>query len=298
MFKILDFEFIILNKCMINKKSKIGFIGQGYVGKNYADNFEERGFDVVRYSLEKKYIKNKDKIKECDVVFVAVPTPTTPQGHKNNLVEEVISLVGKGKVAVIKSTVIPGTTEKIQKRYKDKIILHSPEFLTEKTARQDVDNPSRNIVGWVKPAHKKYAQAVLNILPFAPFEDVVPARVSELIKYVSNVFYYIKVVYANMIYDLCQKMDIDYNLVKRAVSADPRIGPSHLQISHKKGRGAAGHCLLKDFSAFLDFYKKVLPKDKYTRQALKYFQDKNLNLLISTKKDLDIVKEVFGKIKF
>lgn len=101
-----------------------------------------------------------------------------------------------------------------------------------------------------------------------------------------------------MIYDLCQKMDIDYNLVKRAVSADPRIGPSHLQISHKKGRGAAGHCLLKDFSAFLDFYKKVLPKDKYTRQALKYFQDKNLNLLISTKKDLDIVKEVFGKIKF
>lgn len=283
---------------MINKKLKIGFIGQGYVGKNYADNFEDRGFQVVRYSLEKKYIKNKDKIKECDIVFIAVPTPTTPQGHKSDLVENVVSLVGSRKIAVIKSTVLPGTTDKIQKKNKDKIILHSPEFLTEKTARYDVENPYRNIVGYTRSSYKKYARQVLNILPKAPFSSIVPARASELIKYASNVFYYIKVVYANMIYDLCQSIEIDYNIVREAMGADPRIGPSHLNVVHKKGRGAGGHCLLKDFSAFFGFCKKTLSHDKYMIEALKYIQKKNINLLIKSKKDLDILNDVFGKIKF
>jgi len=63
------------------KKPLIGFIGQGWVGKAYADNFEERGFTVVRYSLERPWVKNKDKIRECGIVFIAVPTPITPRGH-------------------------------------------------------------------------------------------------------------------------------------------------------------------------------------------------------------------------
>ncbi len=281
---------------MAKQKIKIGFIGQGYIGKNYADNFEDRGFDVVRYSLERKYEKNRDKIKDCDIVFIAVPTPTTPKGHNTKIVESVIKYVGDKKIAVIKSTIIPGTTEKIQKKYKTKIVLHSPEFLTEKTARADVDSPNRNIVGYTKPSHKKYAELVLSILPKAPYSAVVTSKTSEMIKYASNVFYYIKVLYANMLYDLSVKIGVDYNKLKEAMEADPRIGASHLNISHKKGRGAAGHCLLKDFSAFLDFYKKHLPKDKNTVQALKYLQDKNLDLLISTKKDMDIVEEVFGGV--
>ena len=56
----------------------IGFIGQGWIGKNYADDFEERGFEVVRYGLEPEFAENKDRIKDCDIVFVAVPTPTRP----------------------------------------------------------------------------------------------------------------------------------------------------------------------------------------------------------------------------
>ncbi len=58
----------------------IGFVGQGYVGGSYATNFEKRGFSVIRYSLEPKYINNKEAISTCDIVFIAVPTPTTPKG--------------------------------------------------------------------------------------------------------------------------------------------------------------------------------------------------------------------------
>ena len=66
-------------------KIKIGFIGQGYVGKNYADDFERRGYKVVRYALEEPYRKNKEQIRDCDLVFIAVPTPTTPKGFDESI---------------------------------------------------------------------------------------------------------------------------------------------------------------------------------------------------------------------
>jgi len=75
----------------------IGFIGQGYVGKNYADVIEERGYDIIRYDDTDKFIQNKDKLKDCDIVVVAVPTPTTPQGFDSSIVEKVLNLVGKNK---------------------------------------------------------------------------------------------------------------------------------------------------------------------------------------------------------
>ena len=74
------------------EKQKIGFIGQGWIGKNYADNFEERGFTVIRYALEEPYNGNKDKIKDCDIIFIAVPTPSTPQGFDDSIVRQAVAL--------------------------------------------------------------------------------------------------------------------------------------------------------------------------------------------------------------
>src|SRR3989344_2783080 len=91
----------------------IGFIGQGFIGKNYADDFENRGYTVIRYATRPEFAKNKERIKDCDIVFIAVPTPTTPKGFNYSIVEDVLSLVGRGKAAVIKSTILPGTTERL-----------------------------------------------------------------------------------------------------------------------------------------------------------------------------------------
>ncbi len=72
-------------------KLKIGFIGQGWIGKNYADDFENRDYDIVRYSLDPAHIGNKDKIKDCDMVIIAVPTPTTKTGCDYSLLEKLQS---------------------------------------------------------------------------------------------------------------------------------------------------------------------------------------------------------------
>ena len=112
---------------------RIGFIGQGWIGRNYADCIESRGFDVIRYSLEAPYIGNRQRIKDCRIVFVAVPTPTTPSGFDFSLVVAALENIGSGSIAVVKSTILPGTTEKLQRLFPDILVMHSPEFLGERT---------------------------------------------------------------------------------------------------------------------------------------------------------------------
>ena len=167
----------------MSDKPTIGCIGQGWIGKQYADDFERRGFTVTRYALEEPYRDNKEKIAECDIVFVAVPTPTTEKGFDDSYVRDVLPLVGVGKIAVIKSTLLPGTTEELQKAFQDRIVMHVPEFLREATAAKDVAEPERNIIGLVEDTEEARAAGarVLAILPPAPFTTVVSSRAAELI---------------------------------------------------------------------------------------------------------------------
>ena len=277
-------------------KLLIGFIGQGFIGKNYADDFEARGYSVVRYSLEEPFVQNKEKIAECDIVFIAVPTPTTPSGFDYSIVQTALSLVGKGKVAVIKSTMIPGTTDILQKENTDIFVLHSPEFLREVSAAYDAAHPDRNIVGIPIDGDKyrEKANSVISILPTAPFVKICTARDAEFIKYGGNNFFYVKVVYMNLLYDLAQEIGCDWNTVQDGMVADPRIGASHMNPVHDSGRGAGGHCFIKDFAAFANVYEKLVG-DIDGVKALRAFEEKNIKLLKDSRKDIDLLEGVYGK---
>lgn len=282
-------------------KPLVGFIGQGWIGKNYADDFERRGYICVRYALEAPYNENKEKIAECDIVFIAVPTPTKLTGFDDSIVRGVLSLVGKGKTAVIKSTLIPGTTQKLQDAFPDIIVLHSPEFLREKHAAEDAAHPDRNLVGMPidDAAHRAAADAVLAVLPSAPFSNVMSARAAELTKYAGNVFLAMKVVYVNLLYDLAEKLGAPYEEIKDAVGADPRIGPSHMMPvdasghTDTAGRGAGGDCFIKDVEAFRRLYKEATGDEKGA-ELLASLVRKNNELLVASGKDLDLLKGVYG----
>lgn len=282
-------------------QEKIGFIGQGWIGKNYADDFEERGYTIVRYDLE-KYPENKEKIEDCSIVFIAVPTPTTKKGFDYSIVEKVLSLIGKGNIAVIKSTILPGTTERLQKKYKEIFVFHSPEFLMEKTAEYDARNPKRNIVGVTKLDKRmiEKGERVLAVLPKAPFEKVMQAREAEMIKYVGNTYLYTKIIFFNIMYDYIKKQKMDYENIRLAVVADPRIGESHTKIidnsghTRKPGRGAGGHCFMKDFEALLQSYKKELGND-LGYSVLKNIKDMNYSLLVNSGKDLELLTDIIGQ---
>jgi UDPglucose 6-dehydrogenase len=78
-----------------------------------------------------------------------------------------------------------------------------------------------------------------------------------MVKYYGNTWFSAKVVFANQMYDLCQKIGVDYEIVKEAAAADKRIGPTHLEIFHKGYRGYGGKCLPKDTRALIQLGKQV-----------------------------------------
>ncbi len=278
------------------KKPLTGFVGQGFVGGNYANDFEKRGYQVVRYSLEPKYISNKDKIADCDIVFVCVPTPTTPKGFDDSIVAEGISLVGKGKIAVVKSTLLPGTTKKLQKKFSDRIVLCSPEFLSVVTAAHDAAHPFSNIIGMPKrtPAFKAAAQKVMSTLAKAPFSLTCDSNEAEMIKYAHNANGYFQVILANILYDMANVQKCDWRVIQRAIEADPMISNRYSNPLHKSGRGAGGHCFIKDFAALRTLYIKLLPKDAEGVAALRALERKNMQLLVDSRKDIEILKGVYG----
>lgn len=279
----------------MDKDLLIGFIGQGYIGKNYADDYEERGYNIIRYDVEENK-HNKDKIKDCNIVFVAVPTPTTPKGFDYSIIESVLPLVGKGKVAIIKSTIQVGTTKKLQAKFPDIIVMHSPEFLTEVSAPKDARNPDRNIIGITDINNKKlYAKAeqVIATLPKAPYKLITDVNNAEMIKYGGNCWFYVKVVFMNMLYDLAQEHDLDYDVIKEGMSHDARIGSTHLDVFHKSGRGAGGHCFIKDFESFIEMLDK---KDlKQHKEVCEYIRNLNIKYLKDSNKDQDLLEGVYGK---
>lgn len=275
---------------------KIGYIGQGMVGKAYADLFEKRGMDVVRYDKREPYAANKDLIKDCDIVFVSVPTPTTPNGFDDHIVREVMPLVGKGRIAVIRSTMLPGTTESIQEQFPDLYVMHAPEFLTARVAAEDAAHPRKNIIGIPVDSqeYREKAEQVLSILPVAVHNSICSAKEAEMIKYLQNNFFYVKNIYMSIGYKLAEKLGCDLDVIYTALLSEPMMGTyHHLAPVFDGGYGAAGECLLKDFEAFLQFYISQNGEES-GRKVLEAVRDRNLELLEKGGKDVVIRESIYG----
>jgi len=276
---------------------RIGFIGQGYVGFNTANDFEERGLSVVRYSLEAEYIGNKEKIRDCDIVFVAVPTPSTPQGFDYSIVEKELALVGDGKIAVIKSTLLPGTTDALRTQYPNLTIVFSPEFLCEATAARDAREPIFTILGIEKGdvSYEAAAQTLLTILPRGRSTHIVSTRAAELFKYIHNIHGYARVILANMFFDLGTHHGVEWPAVEALMNVDPMMSPYYNSPVHKSGRGAGGHCFIKDMAAFRGQYEAHVHTDASGIALLRALETKNLELLKATNKDQDLIRGVYGE---
>jgi len=239
---------------MFKKFTKIGIVGIGMVGgalQRYLG--EKEGIRLYLYDKGKR-IGSPGEVNKAELIFVCVPTPYLKDGQGFDLsyVEETLDKLKGEKVAVIKSTVIPGTTEMLQKKYPHLKLLMNPEFLTELTADQDMSYPDRQIIGYTKKSQNA-AGDVMQLLPLAPFERVLPATEAEMVKYFGNTWFAVKVSFANQMYDLCQKSGLDYDRMVEAAAADKRIGRTHLNIFHRGYRGYGGKCLPKDIRAFIQF---------------------------------------------
>ena len=238
----------------------IAIMGTGMVGGALARSFERDRIPVGLYDPPKG-LANPDVLARADAIFIAVPTPyyLDGPGFDDTFLRAAMDAIPvAGKTVVLKSTIVPGTTERFQALYPEHRVLFNPEFLTETTADYDMLHPKRQIVGYT-PQSRCDAELVMGLLPRAPFEKIIPAKDAELVKYFGNAFYALKVAYANQIFDLCERMGVDYDTVKACGVAEPMmVGDprnTHLEIFHKGYRGYGGKCLPKDTRSLIQLGK-------------------------------------------
>lgn len=239
---------------------KVGIIGLGWVGGTVRYWFEKSLWGETDLFLYDKYkqIGSVEEVNQADVIFVAVPTPyVVGQGYDDSAVRDVLSIIADGKTVVIKSTVMPGSTAHFQKENPSKTVLFNPEFLRERTAKDDFCKPERQIIGVTCAAHRQAAGEVLSILPAARYVRIIRSHEAELVKYFGNVFLASKVIFANQLFDICEAAGVDYDIVKEAAAKDSRIGESHLDVKDLGYRGYGGHCFPKDTRALLQYAKEL-----------------------------------------
>ena len=238
----------------------IGIIGQGFVGNAVYQKFKNY-FDVLTYDLDesKSNSTKEDLLFKCNTIFLCLPTPMNTDGSCNvDILQrelENIDLITDNqeikKTIVIKSTISPGTTDKWNSSYESLDIVFNPEFLTEANAVEDFNNQNRIILGGPRPATTELRRMYSKVFPKAHIIKTDSTH-AEMVKYLTNSFLATKVSFANEIYQICDKLNIDYDKVVEYATLDDRLGKSHWNVPGPDGDfGFGGHCLPKDLSALI-----------------------------------------------
>tara|TARA_A100001201_G_scaffold134146_1_gene121613 strand:- start:940 stop:1806 length:867 start_codon:yes stop_codon:yes gene_type:complete len=249
------------------EKTIIGVIGQGFVGSAIREGLKSH-YELLTYDLDESKCNSthEELCKNADIVFVCVPTPMRLDGScDTRILESAVQGVydeckkkGEYPVLIIKSTIPPGTTKRINSKYEDMSVLFSPEFLTEANSFEDFKNQTRIIIGSHKDTEDKAVEVKKMFkkvfLPIFTEIIITDSTSAEMCKYFINCFLASKVTFANQMFDICQSTGIDYNSVVNLALYDKRIGKSHLMVPGPDGdRGFGGHCFPKDLAAMITF---------------------------------------------
>lgn len=310
----------------------IAVIGQGFVGGSLTTVFAERGFDVFVYDKAGKIayggktpkVSNKpvqsiidvinervqsitDLVRSCqvhvkdfsNVFFVCLPTPMFEDGEADlSIVEgalkELADAGGSHRIAVVKSTVTPGSTERWNKMFEEKglHVIFNPEFLTEANALDDMRNQNRIILGGPRPWINVVKLIFQTAFPNVPLIKT-SSTTAEMVKYTINCFLATKVSFANEIAQICEVLDskglnVDYDKVIEYAKLDPRLGNSHWAVpgpvpthNGRYARGFGGHCLPKDLNALI-YVAEMLGVDA---KVMKSVWAKNLEVRLPEDRD-------------
>lgn len=243
-------------------KYKIGIIGCGFVGSAVAYGFSLHSevkiydkFQITPNTLE-------ETVNDSDFLFVCVPTPMDDEGKQDlsavhNALGRIQQVAETDKIIILKSTILPGTTRRLAQMCPNHHLVFNPEFLTERTAKLDFINTARIVLGGDnEEALDKVEELYRNRFVHTPIYKTT-WECAELVKYMANCFFALKVSYLNEIYDVAKGLGIKYNDLKKIWLADGRIGNSHADVpGHDGDRGWGGKCFPKDMNAFIEWAEK------------------------------------------
>tara|TARA_R100000664_G_scaffold23986_1_gene33613 strand:+ start:455 stop:1303 length:849 start_codon:yes stop_codon:yes gene_type:complete len=243
----------------------IGIVGNGFVGSAVAGGFVLHA-NVMIYDKDPLRCTNtlQEVLDQCEYIFVGVPTPmhSVENGEidltiLDNVMREINDLnTSSNNIIIIKSTVIPGTTETYVKRFPNLNIVFNPEFLTERTARLDFINTARIVIGGEPHLCDRVEDLYRDRFIATPIIKT-DAESAEFIKYMCNCFFATKVAFMNEMYQMAQQHTLDWNTVMAGFLSDGRIGNSHTDVpGHDGDLGFGGKCFPKDINAFIKYFEE------------------------------------------
>ena len=241
---------------------KIGILGQGYVGSAIKIGFEKHYKDINtfdKYSKSKSTVSNLEELtKSSEIIFVCLPTPMKENGECDiGIVKKEIEKINKysthKKIVVIKSTVPPDTTKKINNSNKNIDVIFNPEFLTERNFIEDFKKQNRIVLGGNQKPVDILQQVYGKVFPNITIVKT-DSTTAEMIKYFTNTFLATKVSFSNEMKIICDEIDVDYDKVVEYSLYDQRIGKSHLGVPGPDGKlGFGGSCFPKDLKSIKSF---------------------------------------------
>jgi len=212
-----------------------------------------------------------DAVRESEISFVCVGTPSLRSGKLDlGYVERVVHEIGialKQKksyhVIVLRSTVLPGTTEALviptlekasgRRAGTDFAVCYNPEFMREGSAVADFLQPPYTVLGAQDPAHLVAVRQLYSTISSPVFETSIP--VAEMVKYVCNAFHAVKIGFANEVGTLCKSLGVDAEAVTKIYTADTKLNISPAYLS--PGFAFGGSCLPKDLRALSHCAKEL-----------------------------------------
>ena len=242
-------------------QNKVDLINQGRptIIEAEIDDLIRNGHDrgLIEATTDARYA-----VHHSEISFIVVGTPSTKEGHLNlNYIFNVARQIGEAlrdkdrfHIVAIRSTVFPGTNEKVGKiianesgkeRGKAFTVVSNPEFLREGTAVRDYLNPPLTLIGTDSPlAEEKFRELYKDI----PGEFIsTEIKVAEMMKYVNNTWHALKIVFANEVGNICKALDIDSHEVMEIFCKDTQLNISPYYM--KPGFAYGGSCLPKDSRA-------------------------------------------------
>jgi UDPglucose 6-dehydrogenase len=236
---------------------KIGVIGLGMVGEAVSYGISRVGHTVIGYDIKYQKPSFAD-VCDTQLIFVCVPTPTRWRRIDASAVwttaEALATAEYKGLV-VIKSTVLPGTTDKIKKAHPQLQLAFCPEFLRERARFSDFyEDHEVCVIGSYDNAHVGMIKHAHGTIPKS-FAVLTPTE-AELAKYFVNTFNAMRIVFANEFYDVCKASDADYTKILQTVGRR-KTSPAHYLECNENFRAFGGSCLPKDTAAFAEYAESL-----------------------------------------
>jgi UDPglucose 6-dehydrogenase len=255
-----------------SQELKIAIIGRGYVGQAYKKLFP----NAIFYNRHRKNIQlSRKEVNFCKLAIVCVPTKMLEDGSADiSIVEEVIAWL-KTPLILIKSTIPPGTTKALKKKYK-KRICHSPEYVREGgyfVPFWQYPHPTEPIyhsfmiIGGSSKDREDILQFFYPVLGATKTYYQVDETISELIKYMENCAIAAKVILCNEFYNIAKAFKVNYSQVRDGFVLDKRQGEM-FTIVYKNRRGFDGKCLPKDVNGIAKASEKAGYDAKFIKAIL------------------------------